>query len=266
MRAGWPRITPLFFSCRPSDIPRLVVAVIVNSIKRVACFAIVGKLKNVVIERLKIMPPLIANADTAATVVFVLLKVGSSAAIIHAAPNSIQPMVTQAVFGVSRQKLIVRKASARLGASALQMGRINSYLVAAIALTKPRLAPTNAFSESYRHQSPKSQVGEIFRATVTGDEASRLPLRVTAHLLIGWGNCGFLSASALTLAVRLQQPVHGNPRGIIGYVVGKVWSMIGVHRNSPFLCLIRGRVTSTLPGLFACSTPVSIAQKGYSSQ
>lgn len=49
--------------------------------------------------------------------------------------------------------------------------------------------------------------------------------------------------------------------------LNRFWGMLAhVDSASNAIDLIRGRVTSTLPGLFACSTPVSIAQKVYSSQ
>lgn len=45
-------------------------------------------------------------------------------------------------------------------------------------------------------------------------------------------NC---AASTLAFTIRCAQAVSGNPGGIISYVVGKVWGMIGVHKNLHFL-------------------------------
>lgn len=49
------------------------------------------------------------------------------------------------------------------------------------------------------------------------------------------GNRGILPAPALTLAVWLQKAVPYNPRSILGYVFGKVWGMISVHKKFTFL-------------------------------
>lgn len=62
---------------------------------------------------------------------------------------------------------------------------------------------------------------------------------------IGYGGNGrILTTTALAFAVGLQQAILSYPRSVFSYVARKVWSMIGVHKKSPFLCRAGGVISA----------------------
>lgn len=79
----------LMLGC-PAYIVREVAEGVIDTVERVAFFSAMRKLGNVVIERLKVVAPLIANGYTAASVARIVLGVGIGTSLNNVSPCAVK--------------------------------------------------------------------------------------------------------------------------------------------------------------------------------
>lgn len=93
----WTRIHSLLVACRPANIARLVVAVVVDSIQRQAHRRTRA---DVCIERFETLAPALADLNAAAAIVFVFLHFGVVATLEHVPPDGVLGAQRHAVRAV----------------------------------------------------------------------------------------------------------------------------------------------------------------------
>jgi hypothetical protein len=134
---GIAPVPHLFRSRSPADVPRLVVAVIVNAIYRVGRR---GFRPGVVEECFERACPFIADGDSATAIVWPALVVGIRAAVSHAEPRVVFRRASAAV-GRLRARVItcdlLSQATARAGSAASQPVASGQDFVAAHAVAQP---------------------------------------------------------------------------------------------------------------------------------
>ena len=79
-------IVSRLFRCRPSAIPRLIVSVVVDSVKEMNAFWFIAHISQEIREALS---PAFANSDSTSTAIFVACGARKITALAHASPRSI---------------------------------------------------------------------------------------------------------------------------------------------------------------------------------
>jgi hypothetical protein len=156
-------IAILFRLCRPSDIARLIVAIIVNTIQRVTFFAIIRQSRNMIVECFEIMPPFGVHRDSSSAPACVVLAARIRATENYAFPCSIQMVIPHSVRGVYLYCALRVKAATGLSSFTTKPVSIRFGHVAAVALTKPNdVLELISCDGANRKQPTETLPGHIF--------------------------------------------------------------------------------------------------------
>lgn len=145
---------------RPSHVSGLVVAVIVDAVKRVRA---AGAFSNVGKKRLEVVAPFVAKANAATAVVGVGMMLRKFAAGLGVIPRLVFWRLRASVRARSVASGFAPKAAAALGMAILEHGAVSRLGRAAIALTKPaRVVVVRPVERTLNHnQSPESLARKI---------------------------------------------------------------------------------------------------------
>lgn len=191
------RIAILHGGCRPTNIVRFIVAIIIDAIKGVALFAAMREGGNILVKCLKRLRPRQVDFYSTPAIPRIFMMAGVKTPLFHALPAFIRWMFSEAMSSICRTRAFFVKATTRLGSLfSPQNCTFHCCFVATVAAAGPKNSPVAIASNGGKDcQASESLSHQIFCFEAKSD-------------------------------------------------------MLGIHRNLSFLCLIRGRVNSTLPGLF----------------
>lgn len=152
----------LFKSICKSYIARLIIAIVVNAVNRVAFFAAVFQFGNMRQESWKVMSPFIADRDAPTAVVFVIVGVGVCASLDDVAPYFSQGSVRHSMRCLCLGSSIPLVAAARTSVVLTQARRQYGQSVTARTMTKPLHSQPTAFNGADGCQSSKKLTGKVF--------------------------------------------------------------------------------------------------------
>jgi hypothetical protein len=168
-------IAILAFLCLPTNVVSLVVAAIVNSVKRIAFFAAMGKRSHIIVERLKVVFPFFGNANTAPAIIRKRIAIWIIATLQHAYPNLVEWRFGHAVSSSSLRYFDASNTAARLSVSSTKRIRYNFNRISAIATTKPNGSTTLIRSENTNdYELAESLIANVFTALVSDRGILRL--------------------------------------------------------------------------------------------
>jgi hypothetical protein len=159
-RRTWALIARLFLGCCPSDVARLVVAVIVDAVNRVINR---GGIADVIVEGEKVVFPFVAHGDASPAVIVERAVFGPVTSIFDRFPNSIDRCSAHVVFNpthtfiaklfefcVARSgEYFFMQTSARSGISSSQVTSQNPKRVAAYTSALPIDASLVRFASAF---------------------------------------------------------------------------------------------------------------------
>jgi hypothetical protein len=157
---AWPSVSCLIIPRCPSAIARFVVAIVVDTIKRVA-FAWMRW--HIVQEVFKLVPP-ITNDDSTATIIEKCLATRIVTAIKHRGPRFEHRTAGMAVSSepdAVRSRRFTSKAAARFGHTISKSACVDGLGVAAIADAKPEAVATAHRVHGNNSQSSKALPTQI---------------------------------------------------------------------------------------------------------
>lgn len=278
------RIVSLLFQCGPSTIrrPSLLLTLItvaarvmtigVNSVY--AKFVTFARLRSQVGKKvLKVVPPMIADCDTAPAPVFIAGRARIHTAIDHAYPTMPFWCASHAMFRVGSISSFLTQATAAICVMSHQAGSGGYAVLTTFAAAEPKRLIILVFPYIAKYsQATNYHARQIFDLIVGDRHDGRQILRIegAARVIrkillgsssrnclnaysmtvnksrrfafddaaIGMGEAGNrcgLSTSALANAIGVQQSMLGYPGGIIFQIVGKIGRRCRmVHVVSPF--------------------------------
>lgn len=159
-----PAMSVLLFDCRPSDVARFIALVIVDTINRMIRG---GWITDCFVESGKVIYPLRANGDAAASVVRISRICGGKASVFHGAPDVMDACASKtvlypdnALFAKLGQSLLPSfmkglfvKATAGVGVSSSKVAGFRPSCVSAVALAFPMDPHSLATSFSWSNYS-----------------------------------------------------------------------------------------------------------------
>lgn len=168
-----PGVVALFDFGSPTAIVRLVVAVIVDAVKRMTVWAHT----HVVEEILERFTPSGANLNTTCAVVLIFAAIRVVAATYHLVVGGAQWMIGQSMSSASFCCKFFLKASATKRSAFQQVTLYNGFLCAAFATTHPQVSPVRNVSGVADH-SPSA---ELYSGQVQSVRASSVLIGVTTN-------------------------------------------------------------------------------------
>lgn len=156
-------IAVLLTFCRPSNIPRLVISVVVYAVKGVS---VTRTLTNVFMKSLKAFNPLFAHINAASAIqrVFGVLRVRAS--LNHAGPRHVLRTSTQSMGFETCRRDIVIKASTGARLALPESPGIRDCFVAAVAQAMPaRVAVFVALCAALNDKACKALSSQVNEAS-----------------------------------------------------------------------------------------------------
>lgn len=156
-------IAVLLTFCRPSNIPRFVVSVVVYAIKGMS---ITRALTNVFMKRLKAFNPLFAHLNAASTIQRVFGVFWVRASLNHACPRHVLRASAQSMRFETRRCDIVVKASTRSRLSLPESPSVRNGDVSAVALAMPaRVTVFVALCAALNNKARKALSSQVYEAS-----------------------------------------------------------------------------------------------------
>ena len=150
-------IAPLLLGSGPAAVAGFVVAIYVNSIKRVFW----GALPHVGVKVFKTTPAF-TNTNPSTSVVMEVARGRVRTPLEHSTPRVVRRRFIQAMFRLEPLRLLFSKASARSNQTGLQaIDRRNLFCSAIAAVTPKRNAPLFFASGGYGNNAAKSLIGDV---------------------------------------------------------------------------------------------------------
>lgn len=175
--AGWAAIAGLFEFRGPAAVIRLVVAVVVDAVKRVgaswAC-------SHVSIEVGETVPPALANNDAAPAIAGVIGRVGVVATLDHGGPRAVLACFGFAMRGIGRGCHFTIETPATACVTARQIACQNNRGVAAITTAPPRAATQIGDS----NQATEALVGNVVDVVMEWGKMLRSHIVTSVTILV----------------------------------------------------------------------------------
>ncbi len=153
-----PTILSLLFISRPSAIAWLIIAIIIDSLKR---HPRIWLCAHIIYEVLKRLPPAVANHYASTLIVLVLLMFWIQTARLHAIPGIVFSRSSTAMCNILRSSHACLNASATFGMPADQVGSSYHCYLPALAQGLPESSPISSFRQFYDSEPPKLMSDEI---------------------------------------------------------------------------------------------------------